>query len=985
MKIAKRMLAVVVTVLMIVSTCAVAASAAGTLQDAINAADDMYTLTADVTESIVIDKSLTLDLNGHSITGVPGKPAITITNGATVVVTNGRVRSEFAEVSSAEMLKTVKDNSPAAIRVYGGTLIIIGATVVGGYTRIPTQQKYYVPTGSAIEALDGADVILHAASLYGRYGVNNAVTGASKGGDVIVKDALIIGAMKGIRANEILHEGTEKVNAADHLNGMFNGNKKLTEREINLIKTVLGDRVYAYANPVNSDAVVTLVDGAAMAEVTASVDDSNVWQNRYSTTCSYKYIPEYVVLSNGQHVKMTSEDGETYTASVSAELAKEGVQVRYRLWAEMQSDIAKYAINARYYLNKAYDKAIELLDYQKLADKYDYYMEMLCDLWKTVDELPNPENNGEIGFAIADSAEFKALQQALFNLGGAVMLNGNADYALDPSMGKYYIGYGQRAKFTEDPEVIKDAYAPLDSIDQIKVEFEDLFGVLNDDSMWGDIAGWAYETMFKEGGAIDVLFDAKDAVDGLVAVLEDGNVAKLIEMAGYTDKVEKLKQVADLADTAVKMYDRVMESSTVQNLLTKAENNKEQIPYYVNKAVYVYHNLDEFITPENFVNGNDVMGWSVLADADVVTEEAPVTVQADIIGEGTVTTDNDVSSDVQVNDVHNGVITLSATPAEGSEFLYWANNAGNIISTEPELTLVTKTNRELSAHFGYIDEPTVTFTSSIGNIVGEESYTPTNPDAAAFVYTTRVDDIDIPGFTFGDWPGQSGNVIDVDSLAREYNYYGGGASAFAVSGANYSKTGHVLAYRPGSDALILIPSFDADQTCTLTYNDNGTVTTANVEIGKTATITATGDDFSYWQDAEGNIVSLEKTYSHQVVRSAEFTAVYGVEAPLWTINIIWKTDDGVKDTFYAERSVNSDLNVLSSGIVFGPATVDVETELVVNSTNSMVKKGTSRNTNNNGTYAVGLTKANFPYAVVLRPYIEIEGLGIVYGPTVTRN
>ncbi|MGN0636524.1 MAG: hypothetical protein ACI4I5_09930 [Acutalibacteraceae bacterium] len=984
MKIAKRILAIAVTVLMIVSTCAVAASAAGSLQAAIDAADGSYTLTANVTESIVIDKDFTLDLNGHSVQGERGKVAITV-NGANVTITNGRVVSRFADVSSAEMLKTVKDKSPAAIRVNGGSLTINGVSVSGGMTRIPTQQKYSVSTGSAIEALNGADVTLYKASLYGRYGVNNAVTGASKGGKVTVYDAIIIGAMRGIRTNEVLAEGTEKVNAADHLNGMFNGNKKLTEKEINLIKTVLGDRVYAYARPVDSDAAVTIVEGEAMAEVTASVDDSNIWPNRYSTTCSYKYIPEYAVLSNGQNVKMTSEDGVNYTASVSAAAAKEGVQVRYRVWAEMQEDVAKYAINARYYLTKAYDKAIEMLDYQKIAEKYDYYMDMLCDLWKTVDELPNPENNGEIGFAIADSAEFKALQQALFNLGGAVMLNGNQDYALDPSKGKYYIGYGQRAKFTEDPEVIKDAYAPLDSVGQIKDEFDAQFGVLNDDSLWGDIAYWAYEKIFEEGGVIDILFDAKDAVDGLVAVLEDGNVAKLIDMAGYTDKVDTLKQVAELADTAIQLYDRVMESSTVQNLLTKAENNKELIPYYVDKAVYVYHNLDEFITPEKFVNGNDVMGWCVFEDAAVEIEEAPVKVEAAIIGEGTVTTDNGVSSDVEVNDTHNGVVTLSATPAEGCEFLYWANNAGNIISTDPDLTLITKTDRELSAHFGYLDEPTVTFASSIGNVVGEESYVPTAGDEAALVSLSRVDTIDIPGFTFGDWPGKVGNAVNVGDLAPEYNYYGGGSSAFAISGASYSKTGHVLAYRPGSNALILIPSFNADQMCTLVYNDNGATTTANIEVGKTATYTATGDNFSYWQDAEGNIVSVEKTYSHQVVRSAEFTAVYGAEAPDWTINIVWKTDDGVKDTFYAERSVKSGLKVLSSGIVFGPATVDVDTDLVVNSTNSMVKKGTSRNTNNNGTYAVSLTKANFPYAVVLRPYVEIEGVGIVYGPTVTRN
>lgn len=968
MKIAKRILAIAMTVFMIVGTCAIAASAAGSVQAAIDAADGSYTLTSNVTESIVINKDFVLDLGGHSIQGERGKVAITINN-ANVTIINGRVVSRFADVSSAEMIKTVKNQSPAAIRVNGGSLTVTGVSVSGGMTRIPTQTKYSVVTGSAIEAVNGATIMLNQATLAGRYGVNNAT-----GGKVYVNDAVILGFIRGIRANEVVSEDTVKVNAADHINGIFNNGKKLTAREIGLIKTILGERANVYTKKVYSNAVVTITEGSATATVTASVDDTNIWENRYSTACSYKYIPEYAVLSDGTKVAMTSEDGVNYTASVSAALAKEGVQVKYRMWAELQNDIAKYATNFRAYLNRAYEIALDKLDYAWACSKFDQVMDMICDLWTTIDELPNPENNGEIGFAIADSAEFKSLQKALFDLGGAIMLNGNQDYPLNPAKGKYYIGYGQRVKFTGSGDE-KSAYAPLDSICQIKDDFDAKFGVLNDDSKWGDIAAWAYDVIFRDGGLIDIAFETKDALDALLAVLEDGNVAKLVEMAGYTDKVAKLQEVAEMADAAVAVYNRVMASGTVQDLLAKAEANKNEIKPYVDKAVYVYHNLDQYVTPENFVKNNNLMCWSATADATIETVDAPVKVDAAVVGEGIVVCGENATTD-EMTATHDGTVTLEAQPMGDCEFLYWTNNAGNIISTEPDITLVTKINRELTAHFGYLDEPTVTFASSIGNVVAEKSYVPGNGDV---ISTGDIDAVQMPGMIFESWPGASGGSIDMDALTVSYDYVGGANSAFAVSGTSYSNAGHVLAYRPGSKALILIPSFDSENVCTLTYIDNGTEQTVNAKIGQTVTITASGDNFAYWMDGDGHIVGVNATYSHQVVRSAEFVAVYGDETPDCAINIVAEKDDAAagKTTYYAQRTVKNGLKLLSSGVIIAPAGV-AEEDIVVNSTNPAVKKGISRNTANDGMYAVTLTRATYPVAI-LRPFVEIEGIGVVYG------
>lgn len=971
MKIAKRILAIALTVIMIVGTCAVAASAAGSLQAAIDAADGSYTLTSNVTESIVIDKDFILDLGGHSIQGERGKVAITI-NGANVTIINGRVVSRFADVSSAEMIKTVRNQSPCAIRVNGGSLTITGVSVSGGMTRIPTQKKYSVVTGSAVEALNGATVMLNQATLAGRYGVNNAVTGASKGGKVYVNDAVIVGFIRGIRTNEVVSEDTVKVNAADHLNGLFNNGKKLTDREIGLIKTVLGDRVYAYTKKVYSDAVVTITEGSATAKVTASVDDTNVWENRYSTACSYKYIPEYAVLSDGSKVAMTSADGVNYTADVPAALAKDGVKVTYRTWAELQSEFVKYVTNFRAYLTKAYNILCDKLDYTWFCNKFDSVMDMICDLWKTIDELPNPENNGELGFAIADSAEFKALQKALFNLGGAVMVNGNQPY--DETESKYYIGYGQRLRFTDDPDVIKDAYAPLDSICQLKDEFEAMFGTLEDESMWGEIVEWAYSKMFCEGGLEDICYDAKDALHNLINVLEDDTVAQIVDLAGFTAKVDQLKTVTEYVDMAASLWEELQATNTGSKLLASLEANQSELSYYVDKAVYVYHNLDEYVTPENFVNGKDLKCWSASAEAEIVVEDAPVKVETKVEGEGIVVCENQATNS-EMTTTHTGEVTMTAEAMPNvTEFLYWTNNAGNIISTEPDLTLITKIDREVTAHFGYVDEPTITFASAVGNVVAEKSYV---PGAGDIVDTSDVPAIKMAGMIFENWPGDTGSGIDVDALTVSTDYVGGGASAFEKPGTSYSKDGHVLAYRPGSQSLILIPAFDADDVCSLTYVDNGATETVDVKFGQTVTYTASGDDFAYWVDDMGRVVGLSATYTHQAVRTAEFTAVYGAEAPDCAINIVAEKDNSGKTTFYAQRTVKNGLKLLSSGIVVAPAGV-AEEDIVVNSTNPAVKKGISRNTANDGTYAVTLNRMTYP-EVTLRPFVEIEGIGIVYG------
>ena len=269
--------------------------AAYDLQAAIDgaAAGTTVTLPEDVTASVVIDKDLTLDLGGHELVGAEGEIAITVEN-ADVTVRNGHVYSKFENVRSAELAATVVDESPAAIRVIGGSLTAEGLRVVGSFARIPTTTKYHLPTGSAIEAVNGAEVTVIQSSLVGRYGVNNQVTGLPAGGKVTIEDGILMAFMRGVKdmSKLVLGDGTEDVNAADRLEGFLNSGIKLEARERNLMKTVFADRLHIYTKSVDDAPEVEQVSCDGTAVATAKVDDSRVWENNTSTDASYKFVPD---------------------------------------------------------------------------------------------------------------------------------------------------------------------------------------------------------------------------------------------------------------------------------------------------------------------------------------------------------------------------------------------------------------------------------------------------------------------------------------------------------------------------------------------------------------------------------------------------------------------------------------------------------------------------------------------------------------------
>ena len=121
------------------------------LQEAIDAAQDGQTVTllADATEDVVINKSITLDLGGKTLTNTnAGKATISVTGG-TVTVKNGNVvggtdyynieAKKDANLTLTDVTATAGNNGSSMIDNYG-TLTITSGTYTGGLNVVKSEE-----------------------------------------------------------------------------------------------------------------------------------------------------------------------------------------------------------------------------------------------------------------------------------------------------------------------------------------------------------------------------------------------------------------------------------------------------------------------------------------------------------------------------------------------------------------------------------------------------------------------------------------------------------------------------------------------------------------------------------------------------------------------------------------------------------------------------------------------------------------------------
>lgn len=121
-----------------------------TLNGAIGAANegDTVTLLKDTTEDVVVDKNITLDLGGKTLTGTnSGKATLTIAKGATATVKNGSVigTSSFYNIqnngtATFESLTATAGNTGSSMLDNWGTLTITSGTYTGGMDTVKSEE-----------------------------------------------------------------------------------------------------------------------------------------------------------------------------------------------------------------------------------------------------------------------------------------------------------------------------------------------------------------------------------------------------------------------------------------------------------------------------------------------------------------------------------------------------------------------------------------------------------------------------------------------------------------------------------------------------------------------------------------------------------------------------------------------------------------------------------------------------------------------------
>lgn len=178
----KKFLAVLLTLLMLLGALAVTTAADGgnvaevngtqyaTLQEAVNAAStgETVTLLADTSEDVTIDKSITLNLGGNTLTNTgAGKATLTVASGAVATVKNGSVvggKSYYTIQNNGTLtLETVTataGNTGSSMIDNWGTLTITSGTYSGGLNVVKSEE------GSTLNISGGKFTLSYATNGY---------------------------------------------------------------------------------------------------------------------------------------------------------------------------------------------------------------------------------------------------------------------------------------------------------------------------------------------------------------------------------------------------------------------------------------------------------------------------------------------------------------------------------------------------------------------------------------------------------------------------------------------------------------------------------------------------------------------------------------------------------------------------------------------------------------------------------------------------
>lgn len=373
--------------------------------------------------------------------------------------------------------------------------------------------------------------------------------------------------------------------------------------------------------------------------------------------------------------------------------------------------------------------------------------------------------------------------------------------------------------------------------------------------------------------------------------------------------------------------------------------------------------LSYTFTPENDLNIVAVYRTNGNVKLSVTGESNAYSVQ------GTTQTSTSMNKDYKAGTK----IVVEYVGDNNTEFLYWKNDSGKIVSknskyeftlvSNTSLTAVTVANAGGSDNDGY--NALVVFESSYGQIMQAETWNSKNTSQTLPAGPSKL------GGTFKHW------MIEGDSEERV-------ATAESICKWITDK-------KPAR--ITLIPVYEEDTTTytvTVNYNTNDSSqnadTYADEKIGDTLTVTAkdiSGKKFAYWSsDAEGtNILSYDKSYFIRISGNVTLYANYKdeteeVEAkPAIAVTNVYRNvvDGKSKLSFEVTRSVPEGYELQEQGVIYTTSSSykDNEASMVIGAEG--VRIATSSDKLNNGVFTMNINVTGKETTVVyLKGYVIVK-------------
>ena len=302
---------------------------------------------------------------------------------------------------------------------------------------------------------------------------------------------------------------------------------------------------------------------------------------------------------------------------------------------------------------------------------------------------------------------------------------------------------------------------------------------------------------------------------------------------------------------------------------------------------------------------------------------------------------------------------FTANDTRTKTFLYWQDEFdGRVYSYERTVEFEVASYMHLRAVYAKASSTShvITWVNYGGTVLQKDTYT-------IGATLTPPGDTKLPGFVFLGWSTSAADATNDPSDQIIYPRYRVEGSEFTVAITNGSGVSGA-----GS------------------YTNFQTVTI------KAEPKNGSGETFSYWKDADGNVVSYENNYSFRINYDVTLTAVYGEEVtpePVIRITKIVRDMSSMKLTFYAERSVPETYAVISHGMLMSSSSVTDQQMTVDNAKDSAtatVRKAYGTSNELSGTFSLAKAKVSAATVVTARPFIIVKNASgeqfVVYGDIV---